>query len=62
MVRVGLQIPGAELLPRDQEQDESRRFFRILKRRTKVFANNVNARRLHVHVPNIIIIGLSGVL
>ena len=44
VVRLGVQVPGAELLPRglrNQEQDE--RSFRTLKRR--VFANNVNARR-----------------
>ncbi len=33
-------------------EKEAGRFFRTLKRRTKAFANNINARKLHIHALN----------
>nr|CCC55573.1 transposase [uncultured archaeon] len=34
------------------ERNRIERFFRTLKRRTKAFANNINARKLHIHALN----------
>ena len=46
---MGLQVPGAE--PHHEAfgimRSRIERSFRTLKRRTRVFANNANARRLH---------------